>query len=159
MRQAFTNNRRGFTLIELLVVISIIGFLVSASILGFSVVRMKARDTQRLSDINTLRKSLISYFNDKSQYPHSNGECLVPGGYVLNQLVNNQNLSLAVKDPFWPTTPPSPMHVSGSYADVGAANFCYYYISTSDDVYHISYFIEGNSTSAVSGVHVSTSER
>lgn len=60
---------RGFTLIELLVVISIIGFLATASMVVFNNVRMKARDTRRLSDIAQIKKSLELYYDSNNNYP------------------------------------------------------------------------------------------
>jgi len=61
----------GFTLIELLVVISIISFLSSVVLSSLSSARMKARDTQRISDIRQMRIALELYKSANGDYPNS----------------------------------------------------------------------------------------
>lgn len=60
---------RGFTLIELLVVIAIIGVLSSVILVSLNTARAKARDAQRLSDMQEVRKALEMYFADNGGYP------------------------------------------------------------------------------------------
>ncbi|MDD5032282.1 MAG: type II secretion system protein [Patescibacteria group bacterium] len=62
-------NLAGFTLIELLVVISIVGFLLSAAVYTFNIVRTKSRDAQRLEGITQLQKAIELYYHDHSSYP------------------------------------------------------------------------------------------
>lgn len=59
----------GFTLIELLVVISIIGLLSSVVLASLNEARMKARDTQRISDLQQIRLALELYRDDNGAYP------------------------------------------------------------------------------------------
>jgi len=59
----------GFTLIELLVVISIIGILAALIMVNFNAARERARDTQRKSDLDQIKKALRMYYNDNNQYP------------------------------------------------------------------------------------------
>jgi len=69
-------NKRphGFTLIELLVVISIIGLLSTVILASMTNARSRARDAQRLSDLQQLRNALALYASDNSNmYP------VVPG--------------------------------------------------------------------------------
>jgi len=54
----------GFTLIELLVVISIISILTIISVSQFNTAKIKARDTQRKADIDSVGKALNSYYAD-----------------------------------------------------------------------------------------------
>ena len=59
----------GFTLIELLVVISIIGILAALIMVNFNAARERARDVQRKSDLDQIKKALRMYYNDNNQYP------------------------------------------------------------------------------------------
>lgn len=57
------NTKTGFTLIELLIVIAIIGFLASAAMYAVNSARIKARDAQRVADLNQVRKALEMYYD------------------------------------------------------------------------------------------------
>ena len=59
----------GFTLIELLVVISIIGILAALIMVNFNAARERARDAQRKSDLDQIKKALRMYYNDNNMYP------------------------------------------------------------------------------------------
>lgn len=59
----------GFTLIELLVVISIISILTIISVSQFNTAKIKARDTQRKADIDSVGKALNSYYADYGKFP------------------------------------------------------------------------------------------
>lgn len=68
-------NQAGFTLVELLIVVVIIGILSVIGLNNFISSQLKARDSQRKSDLATLTKALEMYFNDKNSYPDdTNGE-------------------------------------------------------------------------------------
>lgn len=62
----------GFTLIELLVVMSIIAFLLLASLAGLTYGLKKARDTSRQRAITTIQTALLAYYNDNLQFPTGN---------------------------------------------------------------------------------------
>lgn len=66
----FKHSKKGFTLIELLVVISIIGFLSTMALVNLKNVRLKARDTVRLANIDSLTKALEFYYDDHGEYPN-----------------------------------------------------------------------------------------
>ena len=69
-RQAKSKNQKlGFTLIELLVVISIIGILAALIMVNFNAARERARDAQRKSDLDQVKKALRMYYNDNNSYP------------------------------------------------------------------------------------------
>ena len=54
---------RGFTLIELLVVIAIIGLLSTVVVASLTTVRAKARDSKRLSDLQSIAKVIATLDN------------------------------------------------------------------------------------------------
>ena len=62
-------NKKGFTLIELLVVISIIALLASFSMVSLNQARVKARNANRLGELNNVRKALQLYYDDNLRYP------------------------------------------------------------------------------------------
>ncbi len=65
----FAKAKRGFTLIELLVVISIIALLSSVVLSSLNKVQAKARDAQRIQDLQQIQKALILYYDDYGHYP------------------------------------------------------------------------------------------
>jgi prepilin-type N-terminal cleavage/methylation domain-containing protein len=62
-------NKKGFTLIELMVVIAIIGTLATLLTIALSSARLKARDTERISDVSQIRSSLEAYYQAEGSYP------------------------------------------------------------------------------------------
>lgn len=62
-------SSRGFTLIEILVVVAIIGILTSVAVVGYAQARMKARDSQRMSDLRQVQRALELYYLANNQYP------------------------------------------------------------------------------------------
>jgi prepilin-type N-terminal cleavage/methylation domain-containing protein len=61
-------NRRGFTIVELLIVIVVIAMLAAISIVAFTGVQQRARDTQRKSDLSQLAKAIRVYQVDRGDY-------------------------------------------------------------------------------------------
>lgn len=74
MKVMHTKYKTGFTLIELLISIAIIGILSSLVIGGFRVSQMRARDTQRKSDLKQISNALELYYNDHGVYPKSGAD-------------------------------------------------------------------------------------
>ncbi len=62
-------NNKGFTLIELLVVIAIIGVLSTMAIINVRAAQEKARDTKRITAINSLRTAVEMYIADNNHPP------------------------------------------------------------------------------------------
>ncbi|MFH1233849.1 MAG: type II secretion system protein [Patescibacteria group bacterium] len=149
------NSLTGFTLIELLVAISVIGFLITVSMVIFKQVRMSARDAVRVENIATIKKALAMYFNDSTTgYTLSSGECLSSTS-TAGSVLKTANVIVNVPvDPMWATTSPFP-NVENGFA-TGTANFCYYYYSTSTAQYKISYYLETNSKFGNAGINRTT---
>jgi len=66
-----------FTLMEIFIIIALIALLATAVLVLFNPKRQigKAWDTKRKNDLNTLRKVLEDYYNDKGCYPTGNIIC------------------------------------------------------------------------------------
>ena len=63
-----TNYKKGFTLIELLIVIGILAVLATVTLLVLNPAQMfaQARDSQRLSDLNTVKSAISLYLSTAS---------------------------------------------------------------------------------------------
>lgn len=79
-------KNKGFSLIELLVVISIIGVLTTVLVMNFVGSRERARDTQKIQNLVSLKNALRMYYNDNQTYPLTEAELnnLVSGGYIAS---------------------------------------------------------------------------
>ncbi len=69
MKKQIFSSQAGFTLVELLIVVVIIGILSVIGLNSFISAQLKARDSQRKSDLGTIAKALEMYYNDKGRYP------------------------------------------------------------------------------------------
>lgn len=86
IRSIMKRRSRGFSLFELLIVIAIIAILISVSVVSYSTVQKKSRDSRRKSDMKAVQHALEQYYADNtSSYP--NGTCTslsttyLPGGF------------------------------------------------------------------------------
>ena len=78
-------KNKGFSLIELLVVISIIGVLTTVLVMNFVGSRERARDAQKIQNLNSLKNALRVYYNDNQAYPPGPSlNDLVSGGYIAS---------------------------------------------------------------------------
>jgi len=59
----------GFSLLELLVVISIISVLMAVLTTNFMGMRERARDAQKIQDLNSIKSALRMFYNDNQSYP------------------------------------------------------------------------------------------
>jgi len=124
-------NKKGFTLVELLVVVAIIGLLSGMVVISIKNVKAKARDSQRVSDMNTIVTALNMYHNDNNAYPITVEE----GIYITG----SDTLSVALKNNgAIPTMPTDPTN-TGDYR--------YYYQSTDGEDFYLQYYLETNSMS------------
>jgi type II secretion system protein G len=99
------NQKQGFTLIELLIVISIIGLLASIVLVSFDGSQRKARDVQRIQDINNFYNAMEQYKIAYGVYPgeedtggvHISSKC--PSD-IKDDLLSSGFLNIIIEDPF-----------------------------------------------------------
>jgi len=72
-------KKNGFSLLELLVVISIIAVLTAVLTANFMGMRERARDAQKIQDLNSLKNALRMYYNDNQYYPPNKNAILDVG--------------------------------------------------------------------------------
>ncbi len=77
---------RGFTLIELLVVVGIIAILTALGAVSYSGAQVRARDTQRKSDVAVYQSALECYFASKHSYPATGAQLA-----LLNENCTREN--------------------------------------------------------------------
>lgn len=65
-------KKRGFTLIELMVTITIMIVLSMMGVLAFQAAQLKARNTRRISDIQSVQKAQEQYFTGNNAYVELN---------------------------------------------------------------------------------------
>jgi len=104
------NIQKGFTIVELLVVIVVIGILAAITVVAYSGVQQRARDTVRKDDLAALAQAIRLYSVDKGDYVEAgcgasgNGwlysdydgagplisinQCLLNGGYLSKVLTD-----------------------------------------------------------------------
>lgn len=87
--------KSGFTLVELLVVIAIIGVLSSVVISSVSAARVKARDSQRISELRQIQYALSLYYGDNGNYPN----CLYAEGSCTTVLNGSIYMRAVPRDP------------------------------------------------------------
>ena len=66
--------KKGFTIIELLVAIVVIGILVTIMIVSYSGIQQRSRDSERGSDVTTLKIAIEKYHAEKGAYPDACGD-------------------------------------------------------------------------------------
>lgn len=62
-------NQKGFTIVELLIVIVVIAILAAISIVAFTGIQQRGRDSQRASDTSNIVKALVAYSADGNTWP------------------------------------------------------------------------------------------
>lgn len=65
----YTTKQKGFTIVELLIVIVVIAILAAISIVAFTGIQQRGRDSQRASDVGNITKSLVAYTADGNDWP------------------------------------------------------------------------------------------
>ena len=132
-------TQSGFSLIELLVATAIITLLASITLATTQVLRTRARDARRISDIRQIQNALELFYTDNFHYPDSANcgatqpntswcnsiQSLIDGHWIRDN--GGANLSNTIR-----ITPTDPRPaIAPNWTPVNGGT--YYYYSTSDD--------------------------
>ena len=127
MRRVRTTNRttRGFTVVELLIVVVVIAILAIVSFIAFNGIQQRARDSQRVQDMNAIIKALEMYKTTYGTYPAAVGNS--PGGWEVssNPNANHPFLDQLVVAGVMPKVPRDPVNV-GDMNTAGSKIYAYY---------------------------------
>lgn len=74
-------KNKAFTLVELLVTISVIGVLATVLMINFVGSRERAKDSQKIQNLNSVKNALRIYYNDNQEYPVNSSD-LASGDYI-----------------------------------------------------------------------------
>lgn len=149
LKNKLQNNKDGFTLIELLVVVAIIAILALIVLLALNPVEMarRSRDSRRLSDLGTIRKSIDLALADGEALPDTTGEAdpyvdlstaisttafPIAGGMDISKY-----LSVVPNDPYTSASNPQVLGVAGGVCSGATATPAdlKYEIKSDGDVY------------------------
>lgn len=81
----------GFTIVELLVVIVTIAILAAVSVVAYNGIQGRARDSRRMSDIQSINTALQLYVLDKNKAPDFGGACSIQNSQDSGCFVNDFN--------------------------------------------------------------------
>ncbi len=145
-KKSLPAGRQGFTLIEMLVVIGIIGVLAAIVFTALGGGRAKARDAQRLRDIETIQGSLSYYYSQNGKYPKAIDIC----GHSPPVWSNEPCWQSFTRDTATlPTMPQDPLNTGST---CGTTAGCYVYAYCQYNTAQ-SYVLEANLENAPSKVY------
>ncbi len=75
---------KAFTIIELLIVAAIIGVLAVVIVLNYASAKQKARDSRRVSDLDSIKSALEMFREANGRYPKQQSEDSLSAGYMCN---------------------------------------------------------------------------
>lgn len=123
-----TKRAYGFTIVELLIVIVVVAILAAISIVAYTGIQGRARDTQRMQDMSTITKALEVYKIANGNYPAAVGTAgfggweasTAPGGFINALTSSSTGIS---------KVPVDPANIQPGAAGIGSSsfNFLYFY--------------------------------
>lgn len=135
-----TKNRdeqssRGFTIVELLVVIVVVAILATITVVSYSGVQQRARDSQREQDIKTIVQALELYRIKNGRYPAGKctGTCVINGGWSNTNDGSWANLEAALVPTYLASMPVDPKVSTGN--PLSASQYGYAYFASTSYLY------------------------
>ena len=92
--------KKAFTLVEMLIVVVIIGILSAALLPRLQGAQSSARDAARRSDLSQLGSAILSYYNNRGEYPWTGGGTgMIAADRIKDVLIQVVELSALPTDP------------------------------------------------------------
>jgi len=154
-----TSGKHGFTIVELLIVIVVIAILAAITIVAYNGIQQRARNSQRLEDIQTIAKALEMYYIDNGQFPagQCSSNCSINPSWSTTADGSWQNLANKLVPKYLSSLPSDPTSThedtgitpfsdanAYDYSYVGTGSYCGYNGATYQ-VYLLNYRLEGSS--------------
>ena len=126
----------GFTLVELLVVIAVIGLLVTIVIVSLQGAKSRARDAERMTNVNNIITALALYNTIYNEYPIYDSLTITGTDPLSNDLMSALTINAVPEDPLRG-------QISADCGSLGA--YIYLYDSDDGSTFTLEYCLETNS--------------
>ena len=149
---------QAFTIVELLIVIVVVAILAAITVVAYSGIQQRARNTQVITGVNQYVKAIQGYYAVNGSYPTSSGclganypsdQCWTTNGSgskAVNVALDAQ-LSEFISNK--PTLATKLLNMGGSYAQYDRAGLVYIYTSATN--IEVRYYLESNNQSCLGG--------
>lgn len=145
---------KGFTIVELLIVIVIIAILAAITVVVYTGIQTRARNSQRVNDISQLTKALELYYADNGRYPSSGayGSTAINPNWATTADDSWQSLANDLSA-YMNQLPKDPVSITDAYPlTPGSHNYSYYSLGgycneamNTNQAYLLVYELEGTS--------------
>jgi type II secretion system protein G len=148
-------KQKGFTIVELLIVIVVIGILAAITIVAYNGIQGRARDSQRVADMQSIVKALELYKTANGSYPAAVPTANASGWEVstngtaattfINTLVTSNTIAKVPVDPVNTGTVVNTSSLGPDYTSNSKLYFYYRYAAGSSgcDVTRGDYYVLG----------------
>lgn len=127
-------DRHGFTIVELLIVIVVIAILAAISVVAYTGIQQRGRDSQRESDVAVITKALEMYYIDNGRYPAGSGSTTINSGWSTTADASWANLATHLVPKYISSLPGDPVSASGA-SPLSAGNYNYAYFGNHAGAY------------------------
>lgn len=114
------SDRRGFTIVELLIVIVVIAVLAAVTIVAYSGIQQRGRDSNRISAIATISKALELYYADNGSFPTSSGSTKINNSWVTTADASWANLESQLVPKYMAALPKDPQASTSTNAAISS---------------------------------------
>jgi prepilin-type N-terminal cleavage/methylation domain-containing protein len=127
-------KNNGFTIVELLVVIVVIAILAAISVVAYTGIQQRTRDSARESDIAAIVKALELYYIDHGQFPPGSGSTVINSSWSTTADASWGNLASHLVPDYISELPRDPISTPGANPQ-SLGNYNYGYFRDNSGVY------------------------